>query len=59
MVCGCWNKNSNIDYNSFPITDTNNYYAGWNLYPDYCVLKFTAEGGRYYCDLKTESFAIE
>ena len=27
--------------------------------PDYCVLKFTAEGGRYYCDLKTESFTIE
>ena len=27
--------------------------------PDYCVLKFTAQEGRYYCDLKTESFAIE
>ena len=27
--------------------------------PDYCVLKFTALGGRYYCDLKTESFEIE
>jgi general stress protein 26 len=27
--------------------------------PDYCVLKFTAEKGRYYCDLKTESFDIE
>ena len=26
--------------------------------PDYCVLKFTAESGRYYCDLKTESFNI-
>ena len=26
--------------------------------PDYCVLKFTAEKGRYYCDLKTESFEI-
>lgn len=26
--------------------------------PDYCVLKFTAESGRYYCDLKTESFII-
>ena len=26
--------------------------------PDYCVLKFTAEKGRYYCDLKTESFTI-
>lgn len=27
--------------------------------PDYCVLKFTAMSGRYYCDLKTEDFAIE
>ncbi len=26
--------------------------------PDYCVLKFTATKGRYYCDLKTESFDI-
>ena len=26
--------------------------------PDYCVLKFTAVGGRYYRDLKTESFDI-
>ena len=26
--------------------------------PDYCVLKFKATGGRFYCDLKTESFAI-
>ena len=26
--------------------------------PDYCVLKFTAASGRYYCDLKTESFDI-
>ena len=26
--------------------------------PDYCVLKFTAASGRYYCDLKTESFEI-
>lgn len=26
--------------------------------PDYCVLKFTATGGRYYCDLKTENFDI-
>lgn len=23
---------------------------------DYCVLKFTVVKGRYYCDLKTESF---
>ncbi len=27
--------------------------------PDYCVLKFTAKSGRYYCDLKTESFEIK
>ncbi len=26
--------------------------------PDYCVLKFTAEKGRYYSDLKTESFTL-
>ena len=27
--------------------------------PDYCVLKFTAENGRYYKDLKTEEFEIK
>lgn len=27
--------------------------------PDYCVLKFTAIKGRYYCDLKTESFDMK
>ena len=27
--------------------------------PDYCVLKFTAVKGRYYCDLKSESFNME
>lgn len=26
--------------------------------PNYCVLKFTAESGRYYKDLKTEEFEI-
>ncbi|MCL2027985.1 MAG: pyridoxamine 5'-phosphate oxidase family protein [Bacteroidales bacterium] len=26
--------------------------------PDYCVLKFTAVSGRYYCDLRTESFEV-
>lgn len=26
--------------------------------PDYCVLKFVAESGRYYRDLQTESFEI-
>ncbi|WP_410497047.1 pyridoxamine 5'-phosphate oxidase family protein [Cellulosilyticum sp. ST5] len=27
--------------------------------PDYCILKFTAESGRFYCDLKTEEFYID
>ena len=27
--------------------------------PDYCVLKFTAETGRYYRDLKTEDFSVD
>lgn len=35
------------------------FYKGGVTDPDYCVLKFTAERGRYYCDLKTEEFAIE
>ncbi len=26
--------------------------------PDYCVLRFTAESDRYYCDLKTEDFSL-
>ena len=26
--------------------------------PDYCVLRFTAESGRFYQDLKTESFTL-
>ena len=26
--------------------------------PDYCVLKFTPISGRYYKDLKTESFDV-
>lgn len=32
------------------------YYKEGVTDPDYCVLKFIAESGRYYCDLKTESF---
>lgn len=24
--------------------------------PDYCILKFIVESGRYYCDLKMEGF---
>ena len=35
------------------------FYKKGVTYPDYCVLKFTAISGRYYCDLKTESFDIE
>lgn len=35
------------------------FYKGGVTDPDYCVLKFIAESGRYYCDLKTESFTIE
>ncbi len=38
--------------------DTMYYRQGVND-PDYCVLKFTAIKGRYYCDLRTESFNIE
>ncbi len=35
------------------------YYKQGVSDPDYCVLKFTAIKGRYYCDLKTESFHIK
>ena len=35
------------------------FYKGGVTDPDYCVLKFTAESGRYYCDLKSESFTVE
>ena len=42
-----WRKGDSIFYKK-GVTD-----------PDYCVLKFTATSGRYYCDLKTESFNIE
>lgn len=35
------------------------YYRQGVTDPDYCVLKFTAIKGRYYCDLKTESFSVE
>ena len=35
------------------------FYKGGVTDPDYCVLRFSAESGRYYCDLKTESFTIE
>lgn len=34
------------------------YYKGGVTDPDYCVLKFTAERGRYYCNLKTDNFDV-
>lgn len=34
------------------------FYKGGKTDPDYCVLKFMAKTGRYYCDLKSESFDI-
>ena len=42
-----WRKGDTLFYKK-GVTDT-----------DYCVLKFTAESGRYYRDLKTESFDID
>lgn len=35
------------------------FYKGGVTDPDYCVLRFCAESGRYYCDLKTESFTVQ
>ena len=35
------------------------YYSQGVTDPDYCVLKFTAISGRYYCNGETESFEIE
>ncbi len=35
------------------------YYPKGVTDPDYCILRFTATGGRYYCNLHTESFDIE
>ena len=35
------------------------FYKGGATDPDYYVLRFTAESGRFYCDLKTESFTVE
>lgn len=34
------------------------YYPGGVTDPDYCVLKFTAERGRYYSHFKSEDFLI-
>ena len=34
------------------------YYSKGVTDPDYCVLKFTAGSGRYYCNFKSEDFKI-
>ena len=35
------------------------YYAKGVTDPDYCVLKFTAQNGRYYSNFKSEDFEIK
>lgn len=35
------------------------YYPRGVIDPDYCVLKFTAERGRYYSHFQSENFSIE
>ncbi len=34
------------------------YYPGGVSDPDYCVLKFTAETGRYYSNYRSEEFSV-
>ena len=34
------------------------YYAQGVTDPDYCVLKFTAQSGRFYKDFKSERFEV-
>ena len=34
------------------------YYPGGVTDPDYCVLKFTADRGRYYSNFKSEDFLV-
>ena len=34
------------------------YYKEGVTDPDYCVLKFTAAKGRYYCNFKSEDFEV-
>ncbi|MGJ4849148.1 pyridoxamine 5'-phosphate oxidase family protein [Bacillota bacterium Meth-B3] len=34
------------------------YYTGGVTDPDYCVLRFTASGGRYYSNFRSEDFEI-
>lgn len=35
------------------------YYAKGITDPDYCVLKFTAQSGRYYANFKSETFLVD
>lgn len=35
------------------------YYAKGVTDPDYCVLKFTAQSGRYYANFKSETFFVD
>jgi general stress protein 26 len=35
------------------------YYAKGVTDPDYCVLKFTAQSGRYYSNFHSEDFGVE
>jgi general stress protein 26 len=35
------------------------YYSQGVTDPDYCVLRFTAQDGRYYSNFKSENFAVE
>jgi general stress protein 26 len=35
------------------------YYSKGVTDPDFCVLKFTAQNGRYYSDFKSEYFDIK
>lgn len=35
------------------------YYSGGVTDPDYCVLKFIAQNGRYYGEFKSENFEIK
>jgi general stress protein 26 len=34
------------------------YYAKGVTDPDYCILKFTAQNGRYYSNFKSENFEV-
>ena len=34
------------------------YYSGGVTDPNYCVLKFTAQSGRYYANFKSEDFEV-